>query len=272
MEDEFVGEVHLVIAAVAPQATVIDLTHRVPAHDVAAAARVLVRASPWLSDVVLAVVDPGAGTSRRAVVVEAVDGLGRPAVVFVGPDNGLLPPAVHAIGAFGRAVEIDRAARLGSARSTFDGRDVLAGVAADLCNGVDLRRLGAAVDPGGLVELSDEPPVALADGALAGRVQWIDHFGNVALNIAGPLIAGWPRSVAVTVAGGPEVTVAVIEAYEQVAAGRIGVLVDSEGWVSLAADRSSAAAALGVVEGDPVVLRAAPEAAPPVLGLGPGGR
>ncbi|MDQ2725670.1 MAG: SAM-dependent chlorinase/fluorinase [Actinomycetota bacterium] len=251
------------IAAIAPQARVIDLAHRVPAYDVAAAARVLVRASPWLSDVVLAVVDPGAGTSRRAVAVEAVDRLGSPAVVFIGPDNGLLLPAVHAIGACGRAVVIDRRGHPGpgwsGAGPTFDGRDVLAAAAARLCNGADLGELGAEVDPDILVELSAGRPTvestAAPDGAQAGRVQWIDHFGNVELTIAGSLVAGWKGGVEVTVGSDREVAVVVAAAYQEIPVGRIGLMVDSEGWASLAANRSSAALALGVVEGEPVVLR-----------------
>ena len=261
------------IAAIAPQARVVDLTHRVPAHDVAAGAQVLVRASPWLSDVVLAVVDPGAGSETRAVAVEAVDRNGPPSVLLVGPDNGLLPPVIHAIGAFGRAVEIDRLGRGGPGGSTFDGRDVLAVAAAQLCRGVDLSRLGSDIDPGGLRELVDEHgthpgPTIEEDGGLAGRVRWIDHFGNVELDIAGPLVAGWEGAATVTiagtptvpVAGGPAVPAVIVAAYQGIPAGAIGLLVDSEGWVSLAANRSSAAAALGLTEGDPVVLR--PRAVP----------
>ncbi|MDQ2725375.1 MAG: SAM-dependent chlorinase/fluorinase [Actinomycetota bacterium] len=259
MDDEFVGEVHLVIAAVAPRARVVDLAHRVPAHDVAAAARVLVRASPWLSDVVLALVDPGAGTSGRAVVVEAVDGVGTPSVVFVGPDNGLLPPAVAAIGAFGRVVEIAREGRTAAGPSgggpTFDGRNVLAVAAAHLCNGVDLGELGDRIDPDGLVTLREARATAGKDGGWAGHVQWIDHFGNVELDVAGPAVAGWATDVEVTFPAVPAVLAVIVAAYDEIPGGRIGLLVDSEGWVSLAANRCSAAAALGVEAGDPVTLR-----------------
>ncbi len=250
------------IAAIAPHARVIDLTHGVPAHDVASAALVLVRAAPWLSDVVLALVDPGAGTSRRALVAEAVDRSGTPAVVFVGPDNGLLPPAVQATGAWGRVVEIVRGAGPAPGRSgggrTFDGRDLLAAAAGHLCNGVDLGQLGPEVDPGSLVQLSAGRPSGGPTGAHSGRVQWIDHFGNVELDIPGSLVAGWERDVDVAVAFRPPVLAVIAAAYQEIPSGRVGLLVDSEGWVSLAANRSSAAAALEVAEGDPVVLRRRP--------------
>jgi hypothetical protein len=189
------------------------------------------------------------------VVVEAVDRHGAPAVLLVGPDNGLLPPVVHAIGAFGRAVEIDRPGRAAPGASTFAGRDVLAAVAADLCNGAALGELGPAIDPGGLVELSDRPASVAPDGTVAGRVQWVDRFGNVQLNVAGALVAGWARGAEVTVAGLPEVPVVIVAAYQEIPDGVVGLLVDSEGWVSLAANRSPAATALGLSEGDPVRLR-----------------
>ncbi|MDQ6781967.1 MAG: SAM-dependent chlorinase/fluorinase [Actinomycetota bacterium] len=257
MHDEFVGAVHLVIAGIAPQARVIDLTHGVAAHDVSAAARVLVRSVPWLSGVVLAAVDPGAGTTRRAVVVEALDQGGRAAVVLVGPDNGLLVAAVRAIGGFGRVVALvgpprgDRPDR----GSTFAGRDVLAAAAAHLCNGVDVADLGPAVDPVDLVDLRDEPATVGSDGTVVSRVQWIDRFGNVELNVPAAVVLGRCGGVALTPGDGQEVEVAVIEAYEQIPAGQIGVLIDSEGWICVAAERSSAAAALGLAEGDRVVLR-----------------
>jgi hypothetical protein len=232
---------------------------------VVAAARVLVRAAPWLSEVVLAVVDPGAGTSRRAVVAEAVDHGGAPAVLLVGPDNGLLPPVVRAIGGWGRVVAIDRETcrRPGWAGGgpTFDGRDVLAVAAAHLCNAVDPGELGSEVAPGSLVELDGGRPPGGPDGGSdepAGRVQWIDHFGNVELDIAGSMVAGWQPEVDVAVAGGPAIPALVVAAYEEIPPGRIGLLVDSEGWVSLAASRASAAALLGVAEGDPVVVRPRP--------------
>ena len=101
LEDEFVGIVHRVIAQLAPGVTVIDLTHQVPAHDVRAGALTLWRAAPWLAPgVILGVVDPGVGTSRRAVVIE-VAGAG---AVLVGPDNGLLLPAATSLGRLTAAV------------------------------------------------------------------------------------------------------------------------------------------------------------------------
>ena len=101
--DEFVGVVHSVIHQLAPGTTVIDVSHHVPAHDVRAGGLTLARAAQYLAPgVVLAVVDPGVGTARRAVAIEVGDG----GAVFIGPDNGLLAPAVAMVGGATRAESV----------------------------------------------------------------------------------------------------------------------------------------------------------------------
>ena len=105
----------------------------------------LVRAIQYLpSGVVVAVVDPGVGTQRRAIAVEVAGGEG----VLVGPDNGLLAPAAAMAGGAERAVSLtDTSYHLAAPGATFAGRDVFAPVAAHLCNGVDLAELGEAGRP-----------------------------------------------------------------------------------------------------------------------------
>ncbi len=101
--DEFVGVVHSVIRQLAPGVGVVDVTHEVAPHDVRGGSLTLARAAQYLAPgVVLAVVDPGVGTARRAVAIEVGDG----EAVFVGPDNGLLAPAVAMVGGATRAVEL----------------------------------------------------------------------------------------------------------------------------------------------------------------------
>ena len=140
--DEFVGVCTAVIAGIAPDARVIDITHEVPAFDVRAGSLALVRAVQYLpGGVVLAVVDPGVGTSRRAIAVETEHGF------FVGPDNGLLAPAVSMAGGATRAVELaNDEYHLDSPGPTFAGRDVFAPAAAYLASGVPLTDLGPEVD------------------------------------------------------------------------------------------------------------------------------
>ena len=158
MADEFVGVVHAVLHRLAPSVPVIDLSHLVPAFDIAAGAALLVRSGPHLGPgVVLAVVDPGVGTDRRGVAIEvSSDG---PAWL-VGPDNGLLGPLALALGGARSAVALDPVHPAGQAGAshprTFDGRDVFAPAAAHLVTGGAPLEIGTPVDPATLV---GAPPV-----------------------------------------------------------------------------------------------------------------
>src|SRR4051794_16398862 len=150
LEDDFVGVVHAVIARIAPDARVIDLTHGIARHDVRSGALTLARALPYApAGVHLAVVDPEVGAERRAVAFRcAADDR-----LLVGPDNGLLMPAAAALGGAVEAVDISRSAhRLEPVAATFHGRDVFGPVAAALAAGAPF--LGAG-DPMGVDELAE---------------------------------------------------------------------------------------------------------------------
>src|SRR5918997_1363547 len=174
--DEFVGVVKSVVRSIAPHVTVIDLTHEIPPHDVRAGGLALARAVQYVA---LGVVDPGVGTDRRAIAVEVAGGEG----VFVGPDNGLLAPAVAMAGGATRAVELSVVDHhLPSPGPTFAGRDIFAPVSALLCNGLPLEEVGHPVDPAGL--LPGVLPISrVEDGVLHAEVLWVDRFGNAQLNL-----------------------------------------------------------------------------------------
>ena len=258
-DDEFVGVVHSVIAAIAPHVRVVDVTHGVAPCDVRAGGLALARAAQYLlPGVVLAVVDPGVGTSRRPVAVEVGEG----ASVLVGPDNGLLAPAVALVGGASRAVELaDANFRLETQPelgSTFDGRDVFAPAAAHLCCGVPISALGPPIDPATL--MPGMLPVSSREGDdLVAEVLWIDRFGNCQLNLDPAELdelapAGSPLQVA---AGDDLRTAERVSAYADVSPGRVGLLVDSSGLVSLAVPRRSVAEDLGLHEGAEVRIGAA---------------
>ena len=250
LEDEFVGVVKSVIRDIARHVTVVDLTHGIAPHDVRAGALTLARSVQYLaSGVVLAVVDPGVGTDRRAVAVEVAGGEG----VFVGPDNGLLAPAVALAGGSGRAVVLTNDEyQLPAPGATFAGRDVFAPAAAHLCNGVDLAELGEAVDPGLL--LPGTVPLARPEnGGLAAEVLWVDRFGNAQLNLGTEDVAAWGDQIRVRV--GDTTRVATLtQSYGELGAGAIGLVVDSYGLLALSLDRRSAADVLGLGAGDAVRL------------------
>ncbi len=242
-----------VIRTVAPHTTVVDITHGIPPHDVRAGSLALVRSVQYLlPGVVLAVVDPGVGTDRRAVAVE-VGGEGDTAY-FVGPDNGLMAAAVAMAGGATRAVELSAAAyHLPSPGLTFAGRDVFAPVAGHLCSGVDLADFGPAVDPvtlrPGILPLSRRE-----DEKLLAEVLWVDCFGNVQLNVGPDEIAGDGDRLALRWGHDQVRTARRAAAYGDLKPGEVGLVVDSYGLVSLALDRRSAAEELRIGAGDAVTL------------------
>ena len=250
--DEFVGVVHSVIRQLAPDVRVIDVSHHVPVHDIRAGGLTLARSAQYLTPgVVLAVVDPGVGTARRAVAVEVGDGTS----YFVGPDNGLLAPAVAMVGGATRAVELANLEyHLAAPGPTFAGRDIFGPVAAHLCNGVDLADFGPEVDTAGLTP-GMIPITREEDGAIAAEVLWTDHFGNLQLNVDPEEIARFGDRVELRF-GGRVRTGIRLDTYAAIATGEVGLVVDSYGLVSIAVDRMSAADELGIGTGDEVILAA----------------
>jgi S-adenosyl-L-methionine hydrolase (adenosine-forming) len=264
--DEFVGVVKSVIRSIAHDVTVVDITHDVAPYDVKAGSLTLARSVQYLCPgVVLAVVDPGVGTARRAIAIEVGDGES----YLVGPDNGLLAPAVGLVGGATRAVELTNAEyQLPAPGATFAGRDVFGPAAAYLCAGVPLDELGPEVDPAellpGVVPLPHEE-----DDALAGQVLWIDRYGNCQLNVDPDQIAEWGERLQVRWAG-PRPGVRTgrrVVAFDELRTGEIGLVTDSYGLVSVALARASAADLLELTAGDEVVLIPMdddePEGAPP---------
>jgi S-adenosylmethionine hydrolase len=251
-DDEFVGVVHSVIRSLAPRVRVIDVTHAVTPFDVRAGGLALARSTQYLAPgVVVAVVDPGVGTDRRAIAVEVGDG----ASMLVGPDNGVLAPAVAMCGGATDAVVLDRDEfHLPAPGATFDARDVFAPVAAHLCLGVPLHEVGTPIDaaslmPGTLPVARDEP-----DGTVTAEVLWVDRFGNCQLNIEPELIAGWDDRAVYEPDAGPR-TMPLVESFAALPAGGIGMVLDSYGMIAVAGNRSSAADELGLAAGDEVTLR-----------------
>ena len=243
--DEFVGVVHSVLRSLAPHAHVIDVTHDVPAHDVRAGALCLARAAQYLCPgVALAVVDPGVGTDRRAVAIEVGEGQ----AVLVGPDNGLLAPAVSMVGGAGRAVSLTNTDyQLPAPGATFAGRDVFAPAAAHLCNGVDLYELGEPVDP--VTLLPGVLPVTHEEGGeLQCEVLWVDRYGNAQLNVDPEELVEWGDRVQIKWEGGSR-TARLVGAYGDLGPKDIGLVTDSYGLLSVSMPRTHASSILGIDTG-----------------------
>lgn len=244
-EDEFVGIVHSILHANAPGVRVIDITHDIAPHDVRAGGLALARSAQYLCPgVVLAVVDPGVGTERRGIAVEVGGGQS----VLVGPDNGVLAPAVAMVGGATRAVSLTNTDfHLPAPGPTFDGRDVFAPVAAALCTGVDIAELGEEVAVTSLVP-GMIPVIREEDDGLVCDVLWVDRFGNCQLNVDPDDLDGWGDRIRLRI--GDEVRVARrVDTYARIGEGEVGLVVDSYGLLAVALDRRSARAELGLAPG-----------------------
>ena len=177
--DEFVGVCHGVIERIAPGAIIIDLSHELAPHDVRSAALVLRNALPYVPrGVHLAVVDPGVGTARVPLAVRSADGH-----LFVGPDNGLLWPAIERCGGVDVAMDIaETPYRLEPVSATFHGRDIFAPVAARLALETPIEHVGSPVPPEQVTVL-ELPRPTVATWEIEGRVLSVDRFGNLQLNV-----------------------------------------------------------------------------------------
>jgi S-adenosylmethionine hydrolase len=251
--DEFVGVVKSVIRSLAPEAAVVDVTHEVPAYDVRAGGLTLARSAQYLCPgVVLAVVDPGVGTERRGIAVEVGGGMS----VLIGPDNGLLAPAVALVGGASRAVALTNPEfQLPAPGPTFAGRDIFAPAAAHLCLGVDLLELGDEVDPAGL--MPGVLPVSHVDenGDLAAEVLWVDGYGNAQLNVDPAEVEAFGDRIGLRF-DDERRTARRATTYSEIGAGEIGLVIDSYGLLSVVVDRTSAATELGLRAGTAVILEA----------------
>ncbi len=250
--DVYAGLLHGVILGIVPHLRVVDLTHDVAPQAVLEAAFLLESAYRYFppGTVHLAVVDPGVGTARPLIAMEA-----GPAF-FVAPDNGLLTVVWQGLGdgerTAARIVELTEPGFwLPQVSSTFHGRDILAPVAAHLAAGRPLEEVGRPRQ--GLMLLPEAQPTIAPNGTVQGRIVHVDRFGNCGTNIP----AGSLGSASVVTAGGHPVGW-LRRTYADVAPGQPLALAGSDGRLEIAVREGSAAEALGLRVGDPVGVRTLP--------------
>jgi S-adenosylmethionine hydrolase len=248
LQDDFVGTCHGVIARIAPDARVIDVTHGIAPQAVLQGALVLHSTIGYMPvGVHLAVVDPGVGGERRAVAVRTAGGR-----LFVGPDNGLLTQAVEALGIDAVHELVDTRYRLPEVSRTFHARDVFAPAAAHLANGVPIEELGPALEPAGLVRI-EVPAPDVGRTQISAVVLAVDRFGNVATN------ARRAHVDALGLADGDRVEIRLaLDRYYAVVArtfadappGELILYEDSYAFMTLAISRGNAARLTRVAPGD----------------------
>jgi hypothetical protein len=244
LSDGYVAAMKGVIAGIAPQATVIDISHQIAPQDVREAAYVLATALPYFppDTVHVVIVDPGVGSARRPMAAAVGDH------ALVGPDNGVFTYALQA-GQPAVCVHLDNPTFwLPTVSRTFHGRDIFSPVAAHLANGVPLAALGAPIsDP---VQFAIQPPRRELDGRLRGEIIHVDRFGNLVSNIPGAWLAEhiWTVHVAGQQITGPSLS------YADAASGQLLALVSSDATLEVALRDGNAAARLGAAAGEPIAL------------------
>lgn len=253
--DGYVGAMKGRILSLAPEAKVEDLAHDVEPQNLHQASAALCASVPhWPAGTThLAVIDPGVGSTRAAVVVLAG------AHVLVGPDNGLLEPVARRLGFSGAwRIMLTAATRpflAEEAAPTFHGRDIFAPIAAAIaCRRLDPEDVGDPVDLAAL----PLPPVLQAGGRTEGRVLYGDRFGNAVTNLREDDITA-EHEATVQVHFGREGNAPLVRTYSDVPRGQTVALIGSDGYLEIAVRDGSACRELGIATGDPVrVQRMAP--------------
>jgi S-adenosylmethionine hydrolase len=250
--DYFVAAVKGVILGLNAQARMVDITHDIPPQDIESAAYTLLAAYTAFpaGTIHVAVVDPGVGSARRAIVIELGEQF------FVGPDNGLFSFVCDS-----RADESFKAFALTNEKyfrhpvsSTFNGRDVFAPVAAALSLGVKPKELGPAITD--LVRLPSLKITAVAGGNLQARIIHIDRFGNCITNITPNDLPAKRIDAGVTlrVKGKLVKSFKTHFAEQSTTHERLFAIWGSAGFLELAAANASAAKLLQARRGDPVIV------------------
>jgi S-adenosylmethionine hydrolase len=248
--DYFVAAVKGVILTINPLVSLVDITHEIPPQDIEAGAFTLLtcyRDFPP-GTIHLAVVDPGVGSTRRAIVVSAG------AQFFVGPDNGLFS-YVYDREASHKAFHVTAKEYFRSSPSpTFHGRDIFGPVAAALSNGLKPKKLGPRI--GDQIRLPSLSPVKEANGKLRGRIIHIDHFGNCITNFTRAELAGLTRfELRVKRKVIREVRSFFAEGEgPQTDCNQIFAIWGSAGFLEIAINGGSAAEALQAQRGEPVIV------------------
>ncbi len=241
--DEYPGVCRLVIDRVDPAVRVIDITHGIPPGDVRRGALALAASVRFSAPAVhLAVVDPGVGSSRRAVVLTCGEHH------LVGPDNGLLTLAAAVLGGIDAAFDVSATpVRVGDS-GTFHGRDIFSPVAAELARGAAPGELGEAI---GFRELEslELPEPTVTSGQVDAHVLYVDQYGNVILNLHSEVLDGtfFTEGVAVWLETSRQKMVTPLgRTFTDVTAGEPVLVTDSTGYLALAVNRGSAASRFGL--------------------------
>ena len=245
-QDHYVGTMKGVALGVFPDAVLVDITHDIPPHDVRTGALELAAAYPYFpaGTIFLVVVDPGVGSTRRAIAAEAGDHR------FIAPDNGVLTRVFQATPPR-RLVELtERRYARPTVSRTFEGRDRFAPAAAWLAAGIDLSELGRPLTSWHTLAV----PVPTRRGdQIMGEVLRVDHFGNLITNVDHGTLEGFTGGQPVTIVAGPQ-ELNLVATYADAEPGAVCALFGSSGYLEVAVNGGSAAEQLSLGRGSSVTV------------------
>lgn len=247
LEDVYVGVMKGVISTIHPLAPIIDLTHQVPPQNISVGSFQLGNAYPTFppGTIHVAVVDPEVGSDRRAVAVQMPSG------ILVGPDNGLFSHVLTQENAI-TAIELTNKLfwALEQPSNTFHGRDIFAPVAAHLARGIPLQSIGPAITIPSLTTLPTISSWQATDNGGIGKIQAIDHFGNLITNIPAHKIKKHNWSLQI----GQHFILSATSYATTEAHPTLRALIGSHGWLEIALPNGNAHLVLHCYLGDTVQL------------------
>jgi S-adenosylmethionine hydrolase len=244
--DHYAGTMKGVMIGICPDVTFVDITHDITPHDVMEGALQLAASCRYFpaGTIFLSVVDPGVGSSRRGIAVEAGD------YRFVAPDNGVLTAALRDVPPK-RIVELtERRYARPTVSRTFEGRDRFAPAAAWMAKGIQLSALGRAVTSYHQIEI----PQPQVGDQLVGVVLLIDRFGNLVTNIDRRTFESFTRAQPVALKANDHAIARVVATYSDIRAGEVCALFGSTEHLEFAVNGGSAADTLGVTKGAKVEI------------------
>ena len=246
-QDHYAGTMKGVVLGICPDVTLVDITHDIPVHDVMAASLELAAAYRYFppGTIFLVVVDPGVGSVRRGVAVDAGD------YRFVAPDNGVLTGVLREM-APKRVVELtERRYARPTVSRTFEGRDRFAPAAAWIAKGIQLTALGRSVSNVHRLEI---PEPRLRDDSIEGLVLRVDRFGNLVTNIDRRAVDKLAQGGAVQIVASGTPIARLVTTYAEIQPGEVCALFGSTDQLELAANSGRAAERLALSRGATVIV------------------
>lgn len=251
LKDEYVGVLKGVILSIDAHAKIIDLTHLIGPQNIRQAVRIIGRNYRYFPDhsIHLCIVDPGVGSSRRILAINADN------QYFVGPDNGVFSPLITC----GTGVSVHEITNkqwfLDNVSSTFHGRDIMAPAAARLSLGEPIDSAGPLVSISSCATISDSQPTMTPSG-LTGIIDSIDRFGNLITNINRDVLHAYSNHRKYCIVMDDYVIALIEGSYADMADNTPTALVNSSGFIEICIKNGSAARFLGAELGDQIRIKA----------------